>query len=92
MSVEKDSTDAAQTEGSAETTAELVPGAKPAAVKGTIAKNELRIITQVEVRTDISEEASGGKSANKITVVNHQIRSVIHVIGGGDLEREGDES
>ncbi|MCU0683208.1 MAG: hypothetical protein MUF34_13360 [Polyangiaceae bacterium] len=89
MSVEKESNDNSSGEAAAETT-ELVK--KPAAPAAVGAKNELRIVLQVEVRTDISEGGADGKSGNKVTVVNHQIRSIIHVIGGGDVEREGEES
>ncbi len=77
------SNEALSTEGG-EPEAELVGGPK-----GAQTSNELRIVMQVEVRTDISESASGkGKSTNRITVVNEHIRSVVHVIGGGDLERD----
>jgi hypothetical protein len=88
MSAENDSNDTSAEESSADAT-ELVK--KPAAAATTGAKNELRIVLQVEVRTDLSEGAAG-KSGNQITVVNHQIRSIIHIIGGGDVEREGEES
>jgi hypothetical protein len=90
MSIEKESNDTAA-ENSTDA-AELVP-AKAAAPKAAGEKNELRIVLQVEVRTDISEGGTGGGNASKrITVVNHQIRSIVHIIGGGDLEREGEKS
>jgi hypothetical protein len=90
MSIEKESNDNSA-EGGTEA-AELVP-ATPTAPKAAGEKNELRIVLQVELRTDISEGGtSGGNASKRITVVNHQIRSIVHIIGGGDVEREGEES